>query len=129
MKTVEGIVLRRSWNRKFCKVHRMTPNQTQGIEHQKCPRYVHCRIFPLTLNVKISKCHKIFNFLADRQNIHNLIFPYDCHIYLKVWPRSDNNYRRSSLFKFPVPNGYMLTKISKCHKIFKSREVTKTVTA
>ncbi len=35
MKTVEGVVFRKSWNRKFCKVHRMTSNQTQGIGHQK----------------------------------------------------------------------------------------------
>ncbi len=42
MKTVEGVVFRKSWNRKLCKVHRMTPNQTQGIGHQKYPTYVHC---------------------------------------------------------------------------------------
>ena len=28
---------------KFCKVHQMTPNQTQGIGHQKYITYVHCR--------------------------------------------------------------------------------------
>ncbi len=42
MKSVKEIVFRISWNRKFCKVHRMTGNQTQGIGHQKCPTYVHC---------------------------------------------------------------------------------------
>ncbi len=44
MKNLEGEVVRKSWNRTFCtsKVHRMTPNQTQGIRHQKYPRPVHC---------------------------------------------------------------------------------------
>ncbi len=41
MKTVE-VVFRKLWNRKFCKVHRMTPHQTQGIGHEKYPTYVHC---------------------------------------------------------------------------------------
>ena len=83
MKTVEGVVFRKSWNRKFCKVHRMTPNQTQGIRHQKYLTYVHCSTpspkfssvslydqpslrystlrFPIDSYVKISKCHKFFN--------------------------------------------------------------------
>ncbi len=34
MKTFEGAVFQKSWNQKLCKVHRMTPNQTQGIGHQ-----------------------------------------------------------------------------------------------
>ncbi len=44
MKTVEGVVFRKLWNCKLCKMHRITPNQTQGIGHQKYqyPTYVHC---------------------------------------------------------------------------------------
>ncbi len=42
MKTVEAVVFRKSWNQKLCKVHRMTPNQTQGIGHQKYSTYMHC---------------------------------------------------------------------------------------
>ncbi len=41
-KTVEGVVFWKSWNQKFCKVHGMTPNQTQGMGHQKYPTYLHC---------------------------------------------------------------------------------------
>ncbi len=34
-------VLKKLQNWKFCKVHCMTSNQTQGIRHQKYPTYVH----------------------------------------------------------------------------------------
>ncbi len=80
--------------------------------------------FDIDSYVKISKCHKIFHFLAGHQNIHSFIFPSDCHIYHKVWARLDENCR-SSVLKFPAPYGSVLTKISKCHKIFKFWQITK----
>ena len=80
---------------KFWKVHRMTPNQTQGIGHHNYPTYVHStnpipkfstvalydqpfqdiaqfRIFPLTPILKVQSATK-FRVLADRQNIYNFI--------------------------------------------------------
>ena len=82
---------------------------------------LHISCFPLTPMLKFQKCHKLLIFLADNQNIRNFIFPYDCRIYHKVWPRSDENCTRSSILKFPAPYGPVLTwltKISKCHKFF-----------
>ena len=64
--------------------------------------------FPIDPHVKISKCHK---FLADHQNIYNVISPYDCLIYHKAWLRSDKNCRRSSVLKCPAPYGPVLTKM------------------
>ena len=82
MKTVEGVVFPKSWNRKCCKLRRRTPNQTQGIGHQNtlhlctvAPRVPNFRFFlalrsavfeifhilglPLTPTL-ISKCHNFF---------------------------------------------------------------------
>ncbi len=47
----------------------------------------------------ISKCHKIFSLLPDRQNIYIFLFPYDHLIYGKDWLTSDENCRRSSVLK------------------------------
>ena len=66
-----------------------------------------------------------FYFLADRLNICNFIFFYDCLIDYKVWLRSDQNCRRSNDLKFPAPYGPVLTKISKCHKIFNFWQIAK----
>ncbi len=63
-----------------------------------------------------------FNFVADCHNIHNFIFSYDCRIYHIVWPRSDENCRRSSVLKFSAPYVSVLTKISKCHQILADRQ-------
>ncbi len=95
MKAVEGVVFRKSWNRKCCKVHWMTLNQSQWIRHQKHPTYVYCSTpspkfssvslydHPIDSYAKISKCHE-------------------------NWGRS--------VLKFLAPYGPVLTKISKCHK-------------
>ncbi len=65
--------------------------------------------FPLTPMLKFQKCHNTL-FLADHQNIHNFISPYDCRIYRKVWHWSDEKCTRSSILKFPAPHGSVLTK-------------------
>ena len=90
MKTVERVVFRKSWNRKCCKVHRMTQTKLKesGIKstlhmctvvhrvpnfrpfRSKISRYwdiPHFR-FPSDSYVKISKCHKIFNYVLRRMN-------------------------------------------------------------
>ena len=50
MKTVGEVAFWKSYNWKFCKLHWMTPNQTQGIGHQEYPTYMHCK----TLRPKFS---------------------------------------------------------------------------
>ncbi len=125
MKTVEGVVFWKSWNQRILQ---SVPNDPKP--HPTISRFrdiPHFR-FPIDSYAKISKCHKIFNFLADRQNIHNLIFPYDCRTYHKVWQWSDKNYRRSSIFKFPAPYCSVLTKISSAITFFNFGRSPKTVT-
>ena len=145
MKTVEGVAFRKSQNRKFCKVHQMTPNQIQSMGHEKYLRYmyVHCSTlspkfssaslydrdiphltFPIDSHVKISKCHKIFNYWQIAKISINYI-PYDCLIYHKVWLRLDKNYRSSSVLKFPAPYGSASPKISKCPKMFNFWQIAK----
>ena len=82
----------------FYKVHRMTPNQTQGIRHQKYPPYICALYYPeshifvrFALRSAVFKmlhmfgfCHRLtllkvkvphcFYFLADRQNKYNIRF-------------------------------------------------------
>ena len=41
MKTVGGVAFQKSENRLICKVHRMTPNQTQWIGHQRSLTYMY----------------------------------------------------------------------------------------
>ncbi len=140
MKSVEGVVFWKSWNQKFCKVHRMTPNQTQGIGQQKYPTYVHCDTpspnfrpfhsiisrfwdifhilgFPLTPVLKFQSATK-FYFWADYQHIRNFSFPHDYLIYHKIWFWLDETWRRSRVLKFPAPYGSVLTKSSNCHNFF-----------
>ena len=66
----------------------------------------------------------LITFFSRSPKYPYFIFPYDCHIYHKVWPRLDKN-GRSSILKFPAPYGSVLTKISKCHKIFKFQQIAK----
>ena len=63
--------------------------------------------------VKISKCHRFFNFWQIAKKY--VIFLY-CLIYRKVWFRSDKNC--SSVLNCSAPYGPVLTKCSKCHKMF-----------
>ncbi len=78
---------------------------------------------PLTPMLKFQSATKI---MADRQNIYNFTFPYDCLSYTQVWLRSDQNCWRSSVLKFSAPYGPVLTKISKQHKSFKFWQIAKT---
>ena len=73
--------------------------------------------FPIDFQVKISKCHKIFNFWQIAKTFITT-FHYNCLTYYKVWLRSDQNCKRSNILKFRAPYSPVLTKISKCHKIF-----------
>ena len=147
MKIVEGVVFRKSWNQKFCKVHRMTPNQTQGIGHQKYCIYVHCSTpspifssvllydylfsrystfrFPIDSYLKILKCHKIFNTWPIGKKSNSLYSTMVTQCPHKVWLTSDENSRRRSVLKFPAPYGPVLTKISKSHRIFKFWQIAK----
>ncbi len=56
----------------------------------------HFRIFPLTYMLKFQRVTK-FSILVDRQNIYNFTFTDDCLIYHKVWLRSDQKCRSSSI--------------------------------
>ncbi len=92
-----GVVFRRSQNCKLCKVHRMTPSQTEVISLQKYPylcalypefqsvvpfalqtavfRDIHIILgFPIDTHVKISKCHKIFKFWQIVKMCHNFFY-------------------------------------------------------
>ena len=121
----------------------MIPNQTQGIGHQKCPTHMHrstpspkfssvllydqpfsryCTYqdFPTDSYVKLSKCcHKIFKFWQISSIYHNFLYPHENLIYDKVQHRSDENWRRSSVLKFLLPQGPMLTKMKKNRKNLK----------
>ena len=130
----------------------MTPSQTEGIRHQKYPTYVHCSItvvppspklfvsfalrtavfeifhilgFPLTpmLNFKVQQVFLIFWQIA--KIYITLYSPMTGVFLIKVWPRLDENCRRSSVLKFPAPYGSVLTKNAKCHKIFKFWQIAK----
>ncbi len=61
-------------------------------------------------NLKIENIENIY---------HNFLFPHDYLIYDKVWLRSDENWRRSSVLKFLLPSGPMLTKTKKNRKNLK----------
>ncbi len=84
----------------------------------------HIQGFPLTPMLKFQSATKSL-ILADCQNMHNLIYPYDCLIYHKVCLRLDKNCRRSGVLKFPASYGPVLTKMSKYHKIFNFRQIAK----
>ena len=132
LKTGDGVVFQKPYNRKFSKVHRMTPNQTQATQREKYPTYVHCStlspilsarlalwsavfeifhilVFPIDSHVKISKWHKFFKLIRlPRQVI--AVFHYGSQCPHKVWVTSHENCRRSSVLKFPAPHSSMLTK-------------------
>ena len=143
MKTVEGVVFRKSWNRKFCKVHRMTPTKLKesGIKTalNMCtvvPRVPNFRPFrstsgrswdishfkfPFDSYVKIPKCHKIFKTwpIAKKSNIRYSTMVAQCPH--NVWVIWDENCERNSVLKFPAPYGPVLTKnvpTKKCHNFF-----------
>ncbi len=89
--------------------------------HSFCSTISHfqdiAQIFPLTSMLKFQSATTFLILASDRQNIYNVTFPYDGLILRKVWLKSDKNCR-SSVLKFPAPYGLVLTKNSKCHKIF-----------
>ncbi len=80
----------------------MTPNQTQGIGHQKVPTYVHC-------STQSSKFYPFRSTISRfRYNIHILGFPIDshvkiskCHNIFKTWPIAKKN---DSLYSTMVAN-------------------------
>ena len=118
-------------------VHRMTPNQTQGIGYQTFPTYMHCSTpsltfssvslydqpffhilgFPLISMLKFQSDTFFFNFWQIVKKYPWFVFPYDCRIYHKVWPGSNENCTRSSVLKFPAPYGSVLTKMWKCESL------------
>ena len=69
MKSVEGVMFQKSWTRKFCKMRRMTPKQTQGIGHKKYHTYVHCSTLSPKFFVRFALRSAIF------ERLHNLGFP------------------------------------------------------
>ena len=95
-----------------------------SLYDQLFSRYCTFRIFSFTPMLKY-KVPQIFYFLQDRQDIYNFTFPYNCLIYHKVWLRSDQKCRRSSVLKFPLLCT-VLAKISKCHKILNFWQIAKT---
>ena len=113
----------------------MTPNQTQGIGHQKY--FPQCTVGPESqIFVRFALGSAIFEIF------HILGFPIDsfvniskCHAILKLGrlPRKlitcwsnvltkllawDENCKRRSVLKFPAPYGPVLRKVSNCHNIF-----------
>ena len=87
--------------------------------------------FPLDSHVKISKCHKIFIFWQLANSFINLHSTMTALFVIKFG--SDRvkagQSKRSSILKFLAPHGPVLTKISKCHKMFTLWQITKKVTA
>ncbi len=124
----------------------MTPNQTQRIGQkystymhystlnpkflsvslydQLLSRYYTFKDFPIGFHVKISKCCKICNFCRLLKRLYSLV--------TALFIIRFGSYRIKtvegviSCLKFPAIYGPVLTKISKCHKIFNFLEITKT---
>ena len=116
MKTVRGeIAFWKSWHMKFSKVHTMTPKWTQIIwQSTYAP--------PST---RRSNLHPFRSLISRLQNVtHFTMFPlmpllnFQCVTKLqgnslyslhgkqcphKVWMRSDENFSRNSVLKFPAP--------------------------
>ena len=119
----------KSWHQNFCKVHRMNPkrnpkNPTRKVPYIYAVHWAASPIFPSVSlydlpfsrsctfsdfatdsRVKISKCHKTFNFVRSPK-IYNFIFHHDYLTYHSVWFRSEENWR-SSVLKFLLPYMYM----------------------
>ena len=101
----------------ICTVVPRVPNFSPFHSTASCFQNIaHFRIYPLTPMLKFQSITN-FLILPDRQNIYNFTFPCDCFIYHKVWLRLDKNCM-SSVLKFSATYGPVLTKISKCHKVF-----------
>ncbi len=74
--------------------------------NQPFSKILHILRFPIDSHVNISKCHIFKNFWQMPKTFITLYFPYcmpACLIYTKVWLRSDQNCRSSSILKFPAP--------------------------
>ena len=86
----------------------------------------HFRIFPLTPRLKFQSDIKILNFGRSANIYQNFLLLHDYLIYHKVWLRSDQNWRRSTILKFLLPQGPMLMKKKKNHKELKIENFEKT---
>ena len=129
-------------------MHRINPNQAQGIGHQKYPTYVYCRTpspkfssvslynplfsryctfydFPIVSHVKISKCHKIFNRWHIGKTFITLYFHIAALLIMKFGSDWIKSVGGVAFWNFQ-PHMVLLTKISKCHKNFNFWQSAKT---
>ncbi len=104
-----------------------------------------CQIFIFTLRLTVFEVFHILGFYIDHvkiqsatiflklgrlpNKINSLYSTMVANVLIKFGLRSDENCRRSSDLKFPPPYGPLLTKISKCHKIFDFWQIAKKVIA
>ncbi len=83
MKTVGGVAFGKSKNRKFCKVHRMTPHHTQAIGHDNYPTYVHCSTpSPKFLSISLDMVNCFQDILHFRLTP---MLKFKCHKIFKTW--------------------------------------------
>ena len=129
----------------------MTPNQTQGIGHQKqlstitsiCALwYLESQIFirftlrsaifeifhilgsPFIPIIKISKCHKIFKTWLIAKKSNSLYFTMVANVLIKFGWHWMKTLGGVAFWNFQ-PHGPVLRKIPKCHNIFKFWQIAK----
>ena len=64
MKTGSSSLLKISTSENLHRMTMMTPNQTQGIWHQKYPTYVHCSTYKIKWQIT-KKSHSLYSFMTN----------------------------------------------------------------